>query len=276
MSSRIAYFLSCVMALILLNSCASLPPRGQAFVRDITQTAIQEAVVQGIKGQLNPDAGNVVINNNFPQQTQPEIQQQQMVVPQPQIIIPPYVMKKPDGLYYPAPGYKWADENNKLEKGAIPIHTSLHDDGLVYLDDGYVWVDENDKLGKGVKELPPICLAFNYWVDMNNNGTVDREELSGVKNEFKKGETITLAVLYFNTRGPGNATIEVYDPKSRIVFEYTTYINVDGEMAFIQTTNKSDTTLSEIFFNKGGAGNYKVVWHFNDNYLGSIEFALTE
>ncbi|MDP1695303.1 MAG: hypothetical protein Q8L29_00115 [archaeon] len=83
-----------------------------------------------------------------------------------------------------------------------------------------------------VEKKNPLSTAFNYWQDINNDGSVSGEELKGRGNRFSlsREKMIRFGTLVQNGKGK-TLDFYLYGPNNRVVIRDS--VEVDSEKAFM-------------------------------------------
>ena len=153
-----------------------------------------------------------------------------------------------------------------------------------------------EDIKKELMEKKATLFTFNYLTDFNNNRRVDSiDELTGIKNKFRKDEKIILGSIVkrrtkkydsalinipkaLNLHGEEESetrswNIKIYNPTGKEI--YNGSMNIPNFKDIFNSVGISFDFMN-FLLNEGGLGNYKAALFLNGNFSDSHEFEITE
>ena len=150
------------------------------------------------------------------------------------------------------------------------IHFALKEAGAPKI---YINNQENQQRNVygNIKQEKPHFFACNYWKDFNNNGAGDYpEEYVGIKKTFIDNEKIIL-VSYDRAGTKGTKLdVKIFNPQGEEIYNDGFIYPRNG---ILRKYGENDDLMNKLI-QKGGYGNFKVVYYINGNYAGSNEFEI--
>lgn len=118
--------------------------------------------------------------------------------------------------------------------------------------------------------------AANYWKDFNGDGMSGPNEYVGIKDKFRKYEDLILVSYNLRSGLKGHEiVIEIYSPNGNLIdAQKNAYKEDTSTLVWGHDRLGGGTSLMNYLFEKGGFGNYKVVWKLDGKYDGSTEFEI--
>jgi hypothetical protein len=105
--------------------------------------------------------------------------------------------------------------------------------------------------------------SCNSWIDNNNDGVIQSEELYGIeKKTFRTIEPVLVGCLFYNRRS-NFITRKVYNPQGNLVDETNSVCPSEEEILCINSQNLSP-------------GTYTFQWYINGKFFKEMKVPITE
>jgi len=159
--------------------------------------------------------------------------------------------------------------------GSMMHHEGVHEENMQEAREGRDVYNNQENQQRNVygniKQEKPHFFACNYWKDFNNNGAGDYpEEYVGIKKTFIDNEKIIL-VSYDRAGTKGTKLdVKIFNPQGEEIYNDGFIYPRNG---ILRKYGENDDLMNKLI-QKGGYGNFKVVYYINGNYAGSNEFEI--
>jgi len=237
-------------SLVFPTGC-EMTPQGQALFQGLGTQMVYSFIDEAVRQEMNPQMSQ--------QYNSPVIE------------IPENVIRE-GGRIRPAPGYTWVNPNDNDDKRVVRIlENTIRDGNKINPAPGYDWINPNDPNDFRVRPLENIIreednfILFTYdkYEDKNGDGVKNYPQEFGIKNIFKKGETIHLSGVFVKYQKGDRKQIGLYFPNGE---NKLNIININEDSNFVETEFDGGLEI----------GRYKSILYLNDKAVKSHEFEIRE